>query len=337
VRPAVVFGTNLVVGGAALAWVLHRFGVPALGILARAPSAWLIVVFGCAVAAGFAVPALRWQILLAGLGVRRRLGALTAYRAAGQSVSALIPSAKLGGEPMRVYLLLRARVAAPTAIASVVVDRTLDMGAAAVFAFLFALVLVRRDVPALAGAFVSVLLGVVALALGTGLTVRRLRSGAGLVTAAARATGLERLRAVHGRMDTLAAAETAAASLVADPRRLARAFGVGVVANTGVLLEYHLLLAAFGLPAGPLAVVAAIFAAGAAHSLPVPAAVGTLEGAQMFLFTTLGYPPEVGLAVGLAVRLREVVWIVPGLVYLLGRGMVPYVRRPHTPPPRSPG
>ena len=334
-RPAVVLGTNLVVGGAALAWVLHCFGAPALAILARAPSAWLITGFVCAVAAGFAAPALRWQILLAGLGARRRLGALTAYRAAGQSVSALIPSAKLGGEPVRVYLLLRARVAAPSAIASVVVDRTLDMGAAAGFAFLFAVVLVRRDVPALAGAFVSVSLGVVALALGTGLTVRRLRSGAGLVTAAARATGLDRLRAVHGRMDALAAAETAAATLVAEPRRLARAFGVVVVAHTVVLLEYHLLLAAFGLPAGPLAVVAAIFATGAAHSLPVPAAVGTLEGAQMFLFGTLGYPPEVGLAVGLAVRLREVVWIVPGLVYLLATA--PYARRPHSPPPKSPG
>src|SRR5262249_35765481 len=82
---------------------------------------------------------------------------------------------------------------------------------------------------------------------------------------------------------------------------------------------YHLLLSAFGLPGGPLATVGAVFATGAAHSLPVPAAVGTLEGAQMFLFGTLGYAPEVGLAVGLAVRLRELGWLAPGLVDLLTR------------------
>jgi len=69
-------------------------------------------------------------------------------------------------------------------------------------------------------------------------------------------------------------------------------------------------------------VVAAIFATGAAHSLPVPAAVGALEGSQMWLFTILGHPPAVGLAVGLAVRLREVVWAIPGFVYLAVGGLL---------------
>jgi hypothetical protein len=45
-----------------------------------------------------------------------------------------------------------------------------------------------------------------------------------------------------------------------------------------------------------------------------------LEGAQMFVFGTLGHPPEVGLAVGLAVRLRELVWILPGIVLLTADG-----------------
>jgi uncharacterized membrane protein YbhN (UPF0104 family) len=67
--------------------------------------------------------------------------------------------------------------------------------------------------------------------------------------------------------------------------------------------------------------VGALFAAGAAHSLPIPAAVGALEGAQIWLFGIFGHPPEVGLAVALAVRLRELVWIVPGLVVLAARGV----------------
>src|SRR5262249_59900102 len=97
--------------------------------------------------------------------------------------------------------------------------------------------------------------------------------------------------------------------------------------NALVLVEYWLLLSAFGLPAGLLAVVAAIFGTGAAHSMPVPGGVGVLEGAQMVLFGTLGYPAEVGLAVGLVVRLRELVWVLPGIVFLIGRGVVrAYVR-----------
>jgi len=214
------------------------------------------------------------------------------------------------------------RVPGGDAIASVAVDRTLEMGAGAAFACVYAALLLRRGVPELEGALVTVSLGAVVLAAGVALTARRLRRGSGLVTVVARSIGLDRLRFVQGQMHVLAAAEDAAARLVAQPGRLRRAFGTGVGVNLLVLVEYHLLLAAFGLPAGALAVVGAIFATGAAHSLPVPAAVGVLEGAQIWLFGTLGHPPEVGLAVGLAVRLRELVWILPGLLYLLARGIV---------------
>jgi hypothetical protein len=202
------------------------------------------------------------------------------------------------------------------------------MGAAAPFALVYALLLLRRGVPELEGALVTVSLGVGALALGIAVTARRLRRGRGLVTSVARATGLDRLSVVHGQMDALATAEQAAARLVGQPGRLGRAFALGVAADLLGLVEYGLLLAAFGLPAGPMAVVAAVFATGAAHSLPVPAAIGALEGAQMWLFGLLGHPPEVGLAIGLAVRLRELVWTVPGLVYLAAGGLVPVSARP---------
>jgi len=321
VRPAIVLGTNLAVGTAVLGYVLFRYGAPAVALLsARLEVVWLVA-FILAATVAVVVYALRWRIVLGGLDIVRRPVGLAAFRAAGHSVSSLLPSAKLGGEPLRAFLLVRDRVPASSAIASVAVDRTLEMGAAAVFACLYGAVLLRRGVPGLEGALVTVVLGGVALAAGIAVTVRRLGRGAGLVSALARATRLERLDVVRTQMQVLVAAEDDAARLIAQRRRIVRAFGAGLAANAVVLVEYHLLLAAFGLPAGPLAVVAAIFGAGAAHSLPVPAAVGALEGAEMWLFGTLGHPPEVGLAVGLAVRLRELVWIVPGVVYLLVRGL----------------
>src|SRR5207247_1456923 len=254
------------------------------------------------------------------------------YRAAGQSLSSLIPSGKLGGEPLRTLLLARGGATGAQAIASVAVDRTLEMGGAAAFACAYALVLLRHGVPALEGALVTVLLGAAALALGVTVTVRRLRRGAGLVTAIARSSGLTRLAFVRQQMDVLGAAEEEAPRLVAPRRRVARAFALGLLANLLVLGEYALLLAAFGLPSGPFAVVAAVFATGAAHSLPVPAAVGALEGAELWLFGMLGHPPEVGLAVGLAVRLREVAWIVPGALYLIMRAPGPTPGALTTPP-----
>jgi hypothetical protein len=205
------------------------------------------------------------------------------------------------------------------AITTIVFDRTLEVAGSVPFVLLFATVLRGEQIPGLEHALASAVLGAGLLALLVGIAVRRLRRGAGVVTAIARGLGLARLQAVHGQLDVMAAAEDAARSLLGDLGRLASAVAASLGAGVFVLLEYHFLLAAFALPAGPVAVVAAIFASGAARALPVPGAVGTLEAAQIWLFGLLGHPPEVGLAVGLAVRLRELVWTVPGIAYLLGR------------------
>jgi uncharacterized membrane protein YbhN (UPF0104 family) len=330
VRTAIVLGVNFVLGAAALVWVLWRFGGPALDLLAHGPHPALLIAFAGAFGLSLVTLAYRWQVLLAGIGLRPGLARLAAYRAAGQSLSAIIPSAKLGGEPLRVWLLAREHASGGAAIASVAIDRTLEIGSGAPFTFLFAALLLQRGVPELQGAFVSVTLGALALAFGIAITMRRLRRGEGLITAVARATGLDRLGIVRGQMGVLADAEAEAGRLVHQPRRLWWSFVIGGLANLSVCLEYALLLAAFGLPTNPLAVVAAMFAAGAAHALPVPGAVGTLEGAEMWIFSMLGHSPEVGLAVGLAVRLRELVWMLPGLLYLAARGLVAPLARLRT-------
>ena len=75
----------------------------------------------------------------------------------------------------------------------------------------------------------TVALFVVALAVGVVVMVRRLRRGKGLVTAVARATGLDRTALVGRQMDVLAAAETSATRLVEQPRPegLAQAYVIG--------------------------------------------------------------------------------------------------------------
>ena len=96
-------------------------------------------------------------------------------------------------------------------------------------------------------------------------------------------------------------------------------FVAGLVSNLIVVAEFALLLQAFGLPSNMTAIAAALFATGAAHLLPVPAGVGVLEGAQIWIFGMLGYSADVGMAVGLAIRLRELAWLLPGVTYLLLR------------------
>lgn len=322
-----ILGTNLAIGTLVLAWVLRNYGAPALGILGTDPSFALLAGFLAAAILSVLGLCWRWRYLLSGLGRPPSLWALALYRSAAHSLAILIPSAKVGGDPLRAWLAARRGADAEDAIASVAIDRTLEIGAATPFSIVFALLLIQQGIPELKQALATVAVGAVGLGIGVAVAVRRLRRGKGIVTVLVRNMRLDRLRVIRSQMETIEASEAAAARLIEEPRRILFAFALGLVTNLVVLAEFALLLSAFDLPAGPTALAAAIFATGAAHMLPVPAGIGVLEGAQMWIFTTLGYSADVGLAVGLAVRLRELAWMLPGLLYLSGRSLAAAIAR----------
>jgi uncharacterized protein (TIRG00374 family) len=319
VRSKVLYWGNLAIGVAILAYVLHLYGAKALALLAHDPSPASAAAYSVATVASLVCLGWRWGYVLSGLSRPLPIWILTLQRSAAHSLAVLIPSGKLGGDPLRAWLAARAGVPAAHAAASTAVDRSLEIGSSTPFSIVFTVALLQHGVPQLERALVSIVVAAVALAIGAVIAVRRLRSGTGLVSALIRSTGADRFALVDARIDFIEASERATAELTHQARRMLVGFAVGLLSNLLVVLEFVLLLQTFGLPADGIAVVAAIFATGAAHMLPVPAGVGVLEGAQVWLFEMLGYPPDVGLAVGLAVRLRELLWMAPGLIYLIVR------------------
>jgi len=310
-----LLAATFVAGSAGLAFFLYRYGEGTLELLGRDFSPGLLSAFFVTGAATLGCLAWRWRFLLGALARSPSLGVMTLYRSAAHGFAILIPSGKVGGDPFRIWLVARGRVGAGDAIASVAVDRTLEIAATAPFSLGFAAILLQQGVPRVAEAMTTVAVATVGLLVGIGFAVRRLRRGSGLVTALVANTRIDRFEFVGSRVQVLEDAERGAKRLSGDLVRLRTAFAAGLLANGLVIAEFALLLAAFGLPSDPVAVVAALFATGAAHLLPVPGGVGVLEGAQVWIFTTLGYPVEIGLAVGLVARLRELLWMLPGLVY----------------------
>jgi len=318
----VVFWGNLVLGAGILGGVMYFYGGRALDVLRLDFSLGLLVGFLAVVGVTLVSFGVRWSLLMGGLCTPPGIARLTFYRSAAHSLAVLLPSGKLAGDPFRAWLATRAGVSAPHAIASTVVDRTLEMGSSAPFSVLFAVLLLQHGIPQLEAALVTITAASVALVVGVMLAVRRLRRGAGLVTALVRSFGADRWGVVDARMHVIESSELAATELAGRPRLILGGFALGLLSNLLVIAEFYLLLNAFGLPADTIAVVGAIFATGAAHMFPVPAGVGVLEGAQMGLFEMLGYTADVGLAVGLAVRFRELLWMAPGLIYLAANNLL---------------
>jgi uncharacterized protein (TIRG00374 family) len=317
VKARTLFIANLLLGLGILALVLVRYGGPALEILGAGISVPFLVAFSLAVTATLTSLAWRWGWVLEGVTAPPRLVRLSLYRSAAHTLAVLIPSGKLSGDPLRAWLLTRDGVPVGPAISGVAVDRALELASNSPFSVIFALVLLQPEVPELKGAVVVLGSAMLGLFAGCAIATRRLRHGSGLVAPLIRAMRLDRLKAVNQKMDVLAEADAAAAEIIGNPRRMITALVAGLFTNLLVLVEFAMLLAAFGLPTDPIAVVAAVFATGAAHLLPVPAGIGVLEGANLWLFQLLGYPPDVGLAVGLAARLRELIWMLPGVTTLL--------------------
>ena len=48
----------------------------------------------------------------------------------------------------------------------------------------------------------------------------------------------------------------------------------------------------------------------------MPSNIGVLEGGQVFLLTTLGLNPAIGLSLGIAKRMRKTFWIFVGWLFL---------------------
>jgi uncharacterized protein (TIRG00374 family) len=317
VRARIIFVANLVIGLGLLAFVLWKYGGPALATLGAAPSAPLLAAFLATAFATLVCLSWRWGYVLSGLCGSPSLFRLTLYRSAAHCLAVLVPSGKLGGDPLRAWLASRDGVESGKVIASVAVDRTLELASNAPFSILFGFLLLQHGIPQLERVLITVVVGTLGLTLGIFVAVRRLRRGAGLVTPLVLSMRLDRFRLVDRQLDVMADSDASAARLVEQARRMLGAFVAGLVANLLVIGEFFLLLAAFGLPTDPIAIVAAIFATGAAHMLPIPAGIGVLEGATMWLFQLLGYSGEIGLAVGLAARLRELIWMLPGVTYYL--------------------
>lgn len=318
-RSRLFISVNIVLGAVALVWMLERYGAGALVLLGMHPRWGPLTAFFAAAALNLMLLGGRWRGLLGSGSPRPGLVTFTLMRSAAHMLAVLIPSGKLGGDPLRAWLATRLGVPAARSVASTLADRVLEIGTTIPFSVFFAVALVQAGVPGADRAGWSVAAGSTALVVGVSWAVRRLHHGAGLVTAMVRRTGADRWPAISERMNTLIDAESALLEISRSRRRVAEAVLLGVLSNVVVLLEFWLLLRAFDLPSGPTSVIAAVFATGAAHMLPVPAGVGVLEGAQIWIFQALGHAPEVGLAVGLATRGRELLWMSPGVAYFLAQ------------------
>ena len=245
----------------------------------------------------------------------RSFGRLFAARLAGEAVNLGTPTASVGGEPVKAYLL-RPEVPLRDGLASVVVDKTTGVVAQVLLLLVGILVgsgllsVPRSLTLGLSGALIVEVLCV------AGFVIVQLRGALG---GGGRLLAKLRLPPSRERQATLEGMDRALRSIyVGNARRLAASTLCHFVGFTLGTLEIYLVVRLLGIPIS-LTTAFTIGAFGTAvkfFSFMLPASLGALEGANVALFAAFGLPGALGLTYTLVRRLREIAWIAIGVLAL---------------------
>ncbi|MYA29408.1 MAG: flippase-like domain-containing protein [Nitrospira sp. SB0672_bin_25] len=259
-----------------------------------------------------------WSLTLGQWSGRVGFVRLFMVRMAGEAINVTTPTAMLGGEPMKAYLLTRYQVPMVEGLASVVTAKTI-MVVAQIFFMLSGLGVTLWMVGT--GEY-NVLVALLTLGLlGFGvflfLLLQRYGIGRGLL-AVADACRIRSQRLETWRPQLLDLDDTIRTFYRERRRTFLLALGVHFVAWLTELFEVYAILYFLGAEVGWLSSfsIAAIAVLIKGSVSFVPGGLGAQEGGYLFLLMVLGHDEVTGITFALIRRLREILWILIGLVFL---------------------
>ena len=269
----------------------------------------------------YVLEAYGWKLTLGAYANAVPFLKLLAIRTAGEVVNMTTPTAYVGGEPLKAYLLKRDKIPFVDGLASVILAKTV-MSIAQVLFILMGLaaafwIIGREHSPAQLVIASVVSAGLLAFGIIGFVAVQRW----GLFTG-----GLGLLRRANLRVAYLEARENQLHELdrtiqnfySRDRQRCLLATGSFLLGWLTEALEVWVMLALLGQPVS----MGASIAIGGLSSLIkggtffIPGSLGAQDGGNLVLVTAFGYSEVAGITFALLRRFREIVWIVIGLVCL---------------------
>ena len=269
----------------------------------------------------YVVEAYGWKVTLGPSAKGIPFWRVLAIRTAGEVVNMTTPTAYVGGEPLKAYLLKKQNVPIVEGLASVIIAKT-TMTIAEVLFILLGIALAvwllggnDSSGQTVAAALVSVGL----LAFGTAAFVFVQRRG--LFTWL-----LEFLRKIRLRITYLEAREEQLRSLDRTILAFYRDNRPAFYSSTGLFflgwmaeaLEVYVIIYYLGGPAMALSAISigalSVFIKGGTFF--IPGSLGAQDGGNMLLLSIFGYSDVTGITFALLRRFRELVWIGVGLLCL---------------------
>jgi glycosyltransferase 2 family protein len=273
----------------------------------------------------YVVEAYGWKITLGPSAKHLPFWRVLAIRTAGEAVNMTTPTAYVGGEPVKAYLLKKHHVPMVQGLASVVIAKTTMTLAEVVFILLgIALAFWRVGTDGSSGQTITAaLVSVGLLVLVTAALVFVQQQG--LFTwllEVQKKMGL-RIRYLEAREKKLRSLDRTILDFYRDNRlTFCSSIGLFFVGWLAEALEVYVIIYFLGGPAVALSAISisalSVFIKSSAFF--IPGSLGVQDGGNMLLLRAFGYSDVTGITFALLRRFRELVWIGLGLLCLTFAG-----------------
>ncbi|MEM4755850.1 MAG: lysylphosphatidylglycerol synthase transmembrane domain-containing protein [Candidatus Woesearchaeota archaeon] len=264
----------------------------------------------------------RWKLILSTTGKNVRFNDLFWYSLGGYFVSYVTPSSKIGGEGIKIYLLMKEKkVEFEQATSSVVLDRIIELSTNGLFTIIAVLIFIFSfSIPANLLWLLIVL--VIASTSIIFIYYYRIFNQKLFFYPILKFLRLERFSVIKKYEIKILLAEKKMMHFHNEHKNI---FVFSIALSLFLLflslLEFKFLALLFGYDLAFSHIFFILTFVGIATMVPIPGSLGAMEGLQVALFTALGHKKELGFTIAILTRIRDSIWCFLGLFYLYKKGM----------------
>lgn len=285
-------------------------------------SFFYLALFLATTAVIYAATTLRWHIVLRYQGIKASFFQLLKLELIGTAISYLTPVARVGGEPVRGYLLKKKLgIEGKHSYSSILIETAVGMSIDGVMVSLtLVTLLILSKIPEqLSGAAIALAaLMIAAIVLFYSTLISRLGPFSLLFRVFYRLARNSFLKRLAGKIMLIE--DSMVEFFHLKKRGVAEAIFVSLIGWPLSFIQYKFALLSFGFNAPVAIIVLSIIATTLAAMIPATAALGVQEAGQFSVFSIIA-APSVGIALSLLIRLKDILTTFFGLVFLSHEGL----------------
>ena len=311
------FFISIIVGLAIFILVFWRIGLTKIIIILSLISPLKFLLLLCIMLFAIFFSVLKWKIILKTQGYDISFIKLFFIKLVGYSVSYIIPSANLGGEPVRAIILKKeSDIPITKSIASVIVDKSLELTVGFLFLLLAVfLLLINYTLPKNTIAVLLFAVGFFLIMLY--LFYTKTLSNKGFFSSIIRFFRIDRISYIKNIKKGIENTEKQVSRFFRKQKKASLiTITLSVIMQIILVINYKLILSFLGYNITITQALLILSLSSFAYLIPIPGAIGTYELTMAVIFTLLGIGAETGVAFSLIIRCLNIVIVSIGMIFL---------------------